>query len=220
MLYEWDWLRAESLFKQVTAARPNFATAYHWYSDFLVGRGRLDEALAQIRQAQRLDPLSRIIGKVQGDILLYLRRLDDAEAAYRDVIRLDPSFGAAHGGLGSLYSTRGRYRDAVPELELATATGDQYLGNLIYALARSGAVDSARKLLAQTQTRAEREYVGPGRFAVAYTGLGDFDQAFAALDRAVRDHDPSIIEDSQTPEYDPLRADPRWARFKAALGQR
>jgi tetratricopeptide (TPR) repeat protein len=220
MLFEWDWPRAESLFKRVIEARPNYATAFHWYGDFLVGRGRLDEAITQLRQAQRLDPLSRIIGKVSGDALLYSRRLDDADSAFREVLRLDPTFGPAHGALGSLYNARGRYKEAIPELQLSVASSDQYAGDLIYALAKSGAPDSARKLLGQLEARSAREYLSPGWIATGYTGLGEIDRAFSWLDRAIRDRDPTIIEDSQVLSYDPLRADPRWAKFKAALGQK
>jgi serine/threonine-protein kinase len=220
MLFEWDWPRAESLFKQVIAARPNYATASHWYADFLIGRGRLDEAITQIRQAQRLDPLSRIIGKVSGDVLLYARRFDEADSVFREVLRLDPNFGPAHGALGSLYNARGRYKEAIPELQLSVASSDQYAGDLIYALAKAGLPDSAHKLLGQLEARSTREYLSPGWIATGYTGLGEIDQAFAWLDRAVRDHDPTIVEDSQVLTYDALRADPRWAKFKAALGQK
>lgn len=217
MLFEWDWPRAEALFKQVIEARPNYATGHHWYSDFLAGRGRLDESLAEIRQAQRLDPLSRIIAKVTGDVLLDMRRIDAADSAYREVLRLDPSFGPGHAGLGSAYLARGRFREAVPELELG---GDQYVGRLIYALAKGGMPDSARKRLAQLEARAEREYVAGTWLAVGYAGLGDLDRAFSWLDRAVRDHDPTMQEDAQDPVYEVFHADPRWAKVKAALGQK
>ena len=61
MLYEWDWAGAEASFRRAIAANPNYPTAHHWYADFLAGRGRLDEALEQMEEARRLEPLSLII---------------------------------------------------------------------------------------------------------------------------------------------------------------
>lgn len=38
-LYEWDWKRAEELFRRAIAADSSYTTAHHWYADYLAGRG-------------------------------------------------------------------------------------------------------------------------------------------------------------------------------------
>ncbi|MGH7702318.1 MAG: protein kinase domain-containing protein, partial [Gemmatimonadales bacterium] len=55
MLYEWDWAGSERTFQRALAADSTYATAHHWYADYLAGRGRLEEALTQMKQAQALD---------------------------------------------------------------------------------------------------------------------------------------------------------------------
>ena len=58
MLYDWDWQRAEHEFKKSISLNPSYAQARLWYSQFLVGMGRFDEAIAEGRRAQELDPIN------------------------------------------------------------------------------------------------------------------------------------------------------------------
>ena len=56
--YPWDWKAAEREFKVALARNPSYATAHEWYGLYLTAMGRFDEALAEERRAQSLDPLS------------------------------------------------------------------------------------------------------------------------------------------------------------------
>ena len=46
--------------------------------------------------------------------------------------------------------------------------------------------------------------------AIAITGLGDFDEAFAALDQAWLDRDPALATLDAEPRFEPLRSDQRY----------
>ncbi len=59
MIYDWDWPAAEANFQRAIAVDPTYPTGHQWYGDFLWSQGRLREALDQMRDALRLDPLSR-----------------------------------------------------------------------------------------------------------------------------------------------------------------
>jgi tetratricopeptide (TPR) repeat protein len=62
ILHDWDWQGAEQEFQRALELNPNFAQAHHWYGNLLLGpEGRHDEAIAELRRAQELDPLSLII---------------------------------------------------------------------------------------------------------------------------------------------------------------
>src|SRR5699024_1268094 len=56
-----DWSGAEAAFARAIDLNPGYATAHHWQAMYLANVGRLDEAIAAIRRAQGLDPLSLII---------------------------------------------------------------------------------------------------------------------------------------------------------------
>jgi tetratricopeptide (TPR) repeat protein len=61
-----EWRGAEVDFKRAIELNPNYPTAHHWYSRWLLSVGRLDEALAEIKRAQELDPTSLIINVALG----------------------------------------------------------------------------------------------------------------------------------------------------------
>src|SRR4029453_3777761 len=52
--YDWDWSATEREIKRAIALNPNYATTYHWYADYLVVMGRLDEAMFQLNKPQNL----------------------------------------------------------------------------------------------------------------------------------------------------------------------
>lgn len=61
LYYDWDWQAAESEFRRAIDLNPNYATAHHWYHEYLIARGRFEEQMAEILHAQELDPVSLII---------------------------------------------------------------------------------------------------------------------------------------------------------------
>ncbi|MGQ0762679.1 MAG: tetratricopeptide repeat protein [Acidobacteriota bacterium] len=61
-------------------------------SFYLAAMGRLDEAIAVERRAQRLDPVSLIVNTNIGRYLYYARRYDQAIEQSRATLDMDPSF--------------------------------------------------------------------------------------------------------------------------------
>lgn len=59
--YDWDSLGAEKEYQRAIELSPKYATAHQWYASHLAVTGKYPEAIAQIKQAQELDPLSLII---------------------------------------------------------------------------------------------------------------------------------------------------------------
>jgi Tfp pilus assembly protein PilF len=66
---DWNRSEAEREFNRALELNPNYATARHWHAYYFAVTGNLDEALAEIRRAQQLDPLSLIINTDVGQIL-------------------------------------------------------------------------------------------------------------------------------------------------------
>src|SRR5205085_9044771 len=57
----WQWAEAESEYKRALELNTYYATAHQWYYLHLLMVGRTEEAMAEIKRAQELDPLSVII---------------------------------------------------------------------------------------------------------------------------------------------------------------
>ena len=87
---------------------------------------------------------------------------------------------------------------------------------LAYMLARAGRTDEARQILAVLLDRSRRIKGGAFEVGMVYAGLGENDQAFAWLDKAVDDRSlafewlPTVVDD--------LRPDPRFDRLRRRSG--
>src|SRR5260370_5087426 len=95
-LYDWDWQTAEKEFRRAIELDPNYATAHHWYAEYLGNQGRFDEAFAESERARRLDPLSLIIAADNGAILYFSRQYAPAIEKFRALLDMEPNFPRAH----------------------------------------------------------------------------------------------------------------------------
>jgi len=98
---------AEAAFRKAIELSPNYATAYHWYSNFVMASSmlRIAESTALAQKAFELDPRSSIIGVVLAIRFRFQGLLTLAEHQFQRVIELDPDFVNAYSGLAGLYLT-------------------------------------------------------------------------------------------------------------------
>jgi TolB-like protein len=211
MIYAWNWPAAEASFQRAIAADPNYATGHHWYGDFLAGRGRLAESLAQMRRAHELDPLSRQIGVEWGWVSYLMHRNDEAAAHIRQTLELDPNYAQAHLRLGLVQIQQRRYPEAIASLQRAIDLGVFYphaAGGLAFAYAVSGNRGAALGIVNDLERRSARELIPPFFIAVAYAGLGDTTRGIEWLNRGIDQRDSYIPENFFEPLLDPLRSGP------------
>ncbi|HEY0375726.1 MAG TPA: tetratricopeptide repeat protein [Pyrinomonadaceae bacterium] len=210
--YDWDWAGAEKEYRRAIELNPNHATAHHWYGEFLAFMGRFDEGLAEIKLAQRLDPLSLIISTDLGKVYYLARDYDRAIAQYRRTLDMDQNFGPARAFLGLAYSKKGMYREAVAEFHrIENLENDpMYLSWLGFVHGAAGRKDEARKVLARLDRLSRETYVSPVSMVIIYIGLDDKDRAFKWLEKVFDEHTAGPIILKVDPGVDSLRADPRF----------
>jgi len=211
--YEWDWLGAEREFKRAIELNPNYATAHHWYSDHLGIMGRHEEAIAEIKRAQQLDPLSLIINTVAGVRFHWARRYDEAVEQLRKTLEMDPNFAVAHDWLGQVYEQMGQDESAIAEHQKAIrASGgsSQVVAALGHTYAAAGKRNEALRILADLNERRKMAYVSPYDIAVIHVAFGEKDQAFEWLEKAYQERASPIVVLKVDPRLDPLRSDPRF----------
>ena len=217
--YDWDWAEAERRFRLALAADPNYATGHHWFALYLKSMGRPEEALSEARQALELDPLSLIIGADVAWILYHARDFEGATRQCRKVLELDPSFPVAHWNLGLGYEQQGRYAEAAAEfrraLELA-GPRPVYVAALARCQALAGHAAEARQALKQLSSSGS--YVPAANVALVLLALGDVDQAFAMLERALLERSDFFVNLEVDPRLDPVRSDPRFAALLRRTG--
>jgi len=215
-VFDWDWESAEKEFRRAIELNPGYATAHHWYAWHLSEMGRNSEAIAEMRKAENLDPLSLIISADVAEILLVAHLNDKAIAQSRKTVDMDPNFAIAHYELGQAFVQKHSYNDAIAEFQKAIELSGGSVpctSNLAYAYAVSNKRNEAVKILNDLKTRSTRN---PSEIALMYVGLGEKDQAMKWLEKAYAEHfNPSIL---LRPAFDPLRSDPRFQNLVRRIG--
>jgi DNA-binding winged helix-turn-helix (wHTH) protein/TolB-like protein len=220
-VFDWDWSGSERELQKAIELGPNDATAHHRYAIHLASMGRLPEALAQMRDAQRLDPLSPVIFTSTAWVLLRGRRPDDAMRECRRALDLDPKFVRGHLCLGEAYEQKGDPASAASEFlrgKLLAGDTPEVLDALKDATAREGYQGYFRTRLAQLLVKSKTAYVSPYDLADTYVRLGDKEHAFYWLHVAYEEHSPYLANLQIEPRLDALRADPRFAELVAQVG--
>ena len=219
--YDWDWTGAEEEFKRAIRLNPGYSDAHQLYSYCLVSLGRFDEALREMQQAVELDPASlpRITGV--GEVLYLSRRYDEAIAAYQKTLEMDPNFGFAHWALGRVYIEKQMYPQAIAALlKSIPLSGDSpdEPATLACAYALSGKRAEARKIISDLESRRRSKYVAPTVIAFIYSALGENDQAFAWMSKALEERDTVLALLKVDPAFDTLRTDPRFTVLMKGVG--
>lgn len=220
-VYEWDWAGAEREFKRAIELNPNYSNAHHWYAMFLSAASRHDEALAEIRRAREIDPVSLIVSTNEGWILFCARQYDAAIEQLRRTIEMDPSFANAHFKLALVYEAKGMYKEAVEEFlkdDTLSGVSQETVAALRTAYAKSGWEGFCRQQLSHLHTDSKEGYVSPKNFALAYLQLGEKDQAFEWLEKSYAERSEVLLYLKVDPRFDPLRSDPRFADLVRRVG--
>ena len=219
--FEWDFGGAETEFKRAVTLNPNYATAHHWYAQFLSPQGRHDEAIAEIKRAQTLDPLSLIINAVVGDTYIKARQYDAAIEQLRKTIEMDKNFSLAYRYLGNAYLEKGMYNEALAALRTADSVAGQTAeraDSLQHAYTTGGAEGLWRKQLEMLKANAEKGALQDYAVASVYARLGDKEQALNWLEKALHSRDPYIVYLKIDPPFDNLRSDPRVVDLMRRVG--
>jgi len=217
--YDWDWATAEREFRRAIDLSPNLALAHTWFANYLVSRGRMPEAVSEVRRAEQLDPFSLVVVTNVGWTLAYDRRWEEAIAAYWRALALDPAYIQARWRLGHALANVGRFNEADAELRKVvemTGRSAPSLGTLAHAHVLAGRRTEAIAVLNELLDRARTAYVSPTTIYSLYFRLGDRDNGFAWLDRAMNERSNGTVYLAVDEFMDPHRDDPR---YRAAVNR-
>jgi TolB-like protein/DNA-binding winged helix-turn-helix (wHTH) protein/Tfp pilus assembly protein PilF len=217
-VFDWDWKSADTEFRRAIELNPGYATAHHWYAWHLCLQGKNDEALAEMRKAQKVDPLSLIINAELAELLLITHFTDESIDQSRKTIEMDANFPLAHNQLGVAYLLQQKRAEAIAELQKAvqlSAGNPTCTANLARAYAAGGRIGEAMQLLGGLK-QPRGSYSNASEIAMVYAALEDMDQAMAWLNRAYKERfNPSVL---LRPGFDPLRADARFQDLERRVG--
>ena len=217
--FDWDFDAAGKEFTRGIELSPSYATGHEWYGWHLASLGRSGEALAQVKKAENLDPLSLIISSDLAEELLIAHRYDEAAKQTQKAINMDHFFAPAHYVMGATFVQEHRYDEAIAELRKATELSEgstAFNANLAYAYAVSGRSSEAVRILTDLRNQLQHGFANAPEIALVYVGLGDKDQAMAWLNKAFDERfSPWVL---MRPAFDPLRSDPRFQDLLHRIG--
>jgi tetratricopeptide (TPR) repeat protein len=217
--------QSERFFKRALALNPSCEYARIRYAMLLAGRGRVQEAVEQVDEAQKLNPRSSLLRGYLGATLHYAKRFDEAARTYETLLRLDPRYTAAYIGLCKAYTELHRTTEA---LAACQAVGAQHaaedpfvLSQLVKIHADAGKPRDAQQALVRLRALYDERPTGDGAFwiALAYVSLDDRTRALEWIDRAIDANSSRLAYAKVDSRLDPLRRDPRFQARMARIEQ-
>jgi serine/threonine protein kinase/tetratricopeptide (TPR) repeat protein len=217
VFYEADWETAGHESRRAIAIDPKYALAHHCYGCHLCFIGDFTQGLEELREAQRLEPLSPMINTQLGVGFYLARRYDEAAQVLRNTIEFEPAFWPAHCFLGMVRLQQHDHDRAIAESEVAADLSGRHpmtLAGLGHVLGRAGRREQAALLLEELRTRSQTEYVAPDHLALIHVAAGDEALALEQLQQSVLQHSPFAVWLKTDPRFDGVRSN---ARFDSLL---
>ena len=223
-LYDWDFPGSEDEAKRAIALSPNYELGHHVYSVLLAATGRSDESVAEARKAVEVDPLSIPASNILGAMLVAANRCDEAILQSKQAMELDPNpthLAMFHGRLAKCYARKGMDKESLEEevkMRLAQGASPQAIEEVRKTYAASGHKGVLMKDQQVALARWEKNHWHADAFEIAmrYADLGEDNQAFAWIDKAIELRSTTLIwiyiGDN------PLKHDPRFAEVKRKMG--
>jgi serine/threonine-protein kinase len=216
-----DWSGAEREFKRALELKTSYVMAHEWYAEFLAAQGRFDDAVAEIKKAQQLDPLAVPVNRAVGWILYFARRYQESAEELRKTLAMNADFLGARMVLWWVHVAQGAPGEAIAdiqrELEMPGLKTVKKL-MLAYACAAAGRKEEANGLLWELEAKLSGDNRLALMSALLFTALDLKDRAFQELHRAFELREPGLLFLKVAPWLDPLRTDPRYGALVEKLG--
>jgi TolB-like protein/DNA-binding winged helix-turn-helix (wHTH) protein/Tfp pilus assembly protein PilF len=221
LYYTWDWAGAENNLKRAMALNPSSEGAHHWYSHYLLSMGRVADSLAESQRAIQVAPVDPLMNVHLAWHYLYARNYQEAIEQSRNVQKMDiPIYGGYLFG-GWALEQQGNFSEAIEWFQKGIALS----GHIVYcrsalghAYGVSGDKTHARQILNELKALAARQYVPSYDIAIVYLGLGEKEEAYRWLEKALDERSAWMVYLNMDPRLDRLRSEPRFNDLVRKVG--
>jgi tetratricopeptide (TPR) repeat protein len=240
LLSEWDWTAAERSFQRALAINPNHAEGYLYYGGLMEALGQLTRGFELKLRGLECDSTSALAHVLIAASLWNQRRYDEVIVWVNKALDRDPRHLFARELLVGVYSKKGDFRRQIVEdfkrveardlSEEVHAALREILAEIVHAFDHEG-LDAAHRCIVKhmgsplvTELMSKEggstiigrgnTMIGPLARSVA---AGDLDKAFELLQGALDARDPGLVHLAVAPQWDRLRADPRFNQCLARM---
>ncbi|HZH34931.1 MAG TPA: protein kinase [Pyrinomonadaceae bacterium] len=209
-----NWSEAEILYLRALELSPNYAHAHEWYSALLVGTGRYEQGVEEIKRAEQLDPLSLRTKTLTSWTLYQARHFEEALARAKQVIDLDKNYPQGYAQMSINLLMLGRTEEALANMRkfdemIQGSAIAKY--QLCFTLVAAGRREEAKAVLEEVKAQAAAGYVKPYFLAMACAALDERDLAIEYFEKSFDEDEPWLLWLPTEPLLDDLRTDPRFA---------
>jgi tetratricopeptide (TPR) repeat protein len=213
--WEWDVSGAEREFQRAIDLNPKDVEAHHWYATMLMNLSRYPEAINEIEQARKLDPLSSSVAADRAMILYDSGRKDEGIAILQELKTADPGFLSPARYLANIYFEQRDFEKYFAEAEVvAKLTGDEHEVAVIQVLrkqfATGGEQAVLRSVLEDRLLDLQRGRGDALSVAESYADLGRNQEAIEYLNKAYERHDYPLIEMVNSKTFKKLFNEPEY----------
>jgi len=221
MTFNWDWIKAERSLKKGLELNQNSSLIMEWNADYLLAKGRIEEAVTLINRSIDRDPFSVAPMFHLSEVYWRIGQYDQALELTEKILEINPGYSLALVIQGAVYMEKGMYKEAVATLSKANVSQDSNVwANCILGLtySRSGETDKALNVLNELKIVTEKYPVFEFWMAVIYADLNDKDQALSWLEKAFENRNTWLARIKSLSYFDNLESDPRYKEIINRIG--
>ncbi|MFC2126352.1 adenylate/guanylate cyclase domain-containing protein [Bacteroidota bacterium] len=225
IVFDWDIYGPEQEFQKAIKLSPGNDQVYLLYAQYLRWLGQFDRSISNINRSIELDPLSPFTNLYLAVLYSYAGRYDESNQQLEKVLDLAPDYIHAYEVLGMNYAFKGMYANAVSYSDKImsydyTRNDPAWLRSSGWIYAKAGKEDQARKHLEHMFELSNDQIVDPVYIAMIYAGLGDKDEAFTWLSKAVEERSGQAIYLKAYGDwvFKDLSSDPRYNELLLKVG--
>jgi len=211
LYFDWDWAKADEEFRRAIAANPNYPTAHQWYAECLYAAGRFDEAIAQAKRAQELDPLSPIINGSLAATYLYARRYEEALEQYKKTYQMDPNIDIVDTDMAFTYALKKMYPESINAFQqiITLDNGPAFAADFVNVYRTSG-YEAALQAYYDHLPRERREGEATYDTARVLLLLGKKKEVLDVTESAFKVRGGWMVYLYCDPLFDSVRSEPRY----------
>jgi serine/threonine protein kinase/tetratricopeptide (TPR) repeat protein len=211
LYFDWDWAKADEEFRRAIATNPNYPTAHQWYAECLYATGRFDEAIAQAKRAQELDPLSPIINGSLAATYLYARRYEEALEQYKKTYQMDPNIDIVDTDMAFTYALKKMYPESINAFQqiITLDNGPAFAADFVNVYRTSG-YEAALQAYYDHLPRERREGEATYDTARVLLLLGKKKEVLDVTESAFKVRGGWMVYLYCDPLFDSVRSEPRY----------
>jgi TolB-like protein/Tfp pilus assembly protein PilF len=220
-VYDRNWTEAEKEFKRAIEMCRDDPEIHEEYAAFLSKLGQFDEAFDQINIALELDPASIISNLLKGWIYYLTKQYDEAIYWFQKALELEHSLSEVYFYISLCYLQKGLYEEEIEIYQRGMSIDPEssyYIAHVGNVYKEHGIEGFHNWLVDEGIVLTRSTYNRPYIFAWYCTALGDYDQAFQWLDKALGMNTYYLTYLKSDPCFDSLHPYPRFHELVRRIG--